>query len=47
MTTPDPTTPRPPAANPAVATVAWLWVLVPFGYGVYELLIKLPALFSS
>ncbi|WP_433556293.1 MFS transporter small subunit [Pseudonocardia xinjiangensis] len=28
------------------AVVAWLWVLVPFGYGLYQLLIKIPALFG-
>jgi hypothetical protein len=27
--------------------LAWLWVLVPFGYGVYELVVKIPALFGS
>ncbi|GAA4834135.1 hypothetical protein GCM10023201_22960 [Actinomycetospora corticicola] len=25
--------------------LAWLWVLVPFLYGVYQLVIKIPALF--
>ncbi|RZT87735.1 hypothetical protein EV383_4661 [Pseudonocardia sediminis] len=28
------------------AVVAWLWVVVPFGYGLYQLLIKIPALFG-
>jgi len=28
------------------AVLAWLWVLVPFGYGLYQLLIKIPALFG-
>jgi hypothetical protein len=32
--------------SPALAVVAWLWVLVPFGYGLYQLLIKIPALFG-
>ena len=32
--------------GPALAVLAWLWVLVPFGYGVYQLLIKIPALFG-
>jgi hypothetical protein len=27
--------------------LAWLWVLAPFGYGVYELVVKIPALFGS
>ncbi len=26
--------------------LAWLWVLVPFGYGLYFLLLRIPALFS-
>jgi hypothetical protein len=29
------------------AVLAWLWVLVPFGYGLYQLLLKIPALFGS
>ena len=32
--------------SPVVAVLAWLWVLVPFGYGLYQLLIKIPALFG-
>jgi len=32
--------------SPALAVLAWLWVLVPFGYGLYELVIKIPALFG-
>jgi hypothetical protein len=34
------------AVNPVLAVLAWLWVLVPFGYGLYQLVIKIPALFS-
>jgi hypothetical protein len=30
----------------AGAVLAWLWVLVPFGYGLYQLLTKIPALFG-
>jgi hypothetical protein len=30
----------------AGAALLWLWVLVPFGYGLYQLLIKIPALFG-
>ena len=30
----------------ALTALAWLWVLVPFGYGLYQLLIKIPALFG-
>lgn len=26
---------------------AWTWVVLPFLYGVYQLLIKIPALFGS
>jgi hypothetical protein len=32
--------------SPVLAAVAWLWVLVPFCYGLYQLLIKIPALFG-
>ncbi|HEX4253357.1 MAG TPA: hypothetical protein VH008_36185 [Pseudonocardia sp.] len=30
-----------------VTAVAWLWVLVPFLYGVWQLLIKVVPLFSG
>ncbi|TCK21029.1 MFS transporter small subunit [Pseudonocardia endophytica] len=30
----------------AIAIVAWLWVGVPFAWGLYELIIKIPALFG-
>jgi hypothetical protein len=33
--------------NPVLAVLAWLWVLVPFGYGLYQLVIKIPALFGT
>jgi len=26
--------------------LAWLWVAIPFGYGVYELMLKVTKLFS-
>ncbi|WP_433288692.1 MFS transporter small subunit [Pseudonocardia sp. CA-142604] len=29
-----------------IAVVVWLWVLVPLGYGLYQLVIKIPALFG-
>ena len=29
-----------------LTAVAWAWVIVPFGYGLYQLLIKIPALFG-
>jgi len=35
-----------PVSTPLVV-LAWLWVAVPFGYGLYQLLIKIPALFSG
>ncbi|MDY7091322.1 MAG: hypothetical protein SYR96_40400 [Actinomycetota bacterium] len=33
--------------NPGLAALAWAWVAIPFGYGLYQLLIKIPALFGS
>lgn len=30
----------------AGAVLAWVWVGVPFGYGLYELMLKIPALFG-
>ena len=35
------------APNPALIALVWVWVLVPFGYGLYQLVIKIPALFGS
>ncbi|WP_255426188.1 hypothetical protein [Pseudonocardia sp. C8] len=32
--------------HPVMAALAWLWVLVPFGYGLQQLLMKIPALFG-
>jgi hypothetical protein len=29
-----------------IAVIVWLWVLVPLGYGLYQLVIKIPALFG-
>ena len=34
------------AYPPALMVLAWLWVLVPFSYGLYQLVIKIPALFG-
>jgi hypothetical protein len=31
----------------ALGIVSWLWVGVPFTYGVYELVVKIPALFAN
>lgn len=36
-----------PTNRGTLMALAWLWVLAPFGYGVYELVIKIPALFGS
>ena len=30
-----------------IAVLAWVWVAVPFGYGVYQLLTKIGPLFSG
>ncbi len=27
--------------------LAWLWVLIPFSYGLYQLVVKIPALFTG
>ncbi|WP_296144571.1 MULTISPECIES: hypothetical protein [unclassified Pseudonocardia] len=32
---------------PVLIVLAWLWVGVPFAYGLWQLLLKLPALFGS
>ena len=32
--------------SPVVAVLAWLWVLVPFAYGLVQLLGRIPALFG-
>lgn len=32
---------------PAIAWAAWGWVGVPFLYGLYQLVIKIPALFGG
>ena len=33
--------------RPVLTVLVWTWVAVPFGYGLYQLLIKIPALFGS
>lgn len=33
--------------SPVLAALAWLWVLIPFGYGLYQLVVKIPALFGT
>ncbi|BBX61353.1 hypothetical protein MSAS_05270 [Mycobacterium saskatchewanense] len=32
--------------NTALGLISWLWVGVPFAYGLYELVVKIPALFT-
>lgn len=34
------------APNQILVVLAWLWVLVPFCYGLYQLVVKIPALFG-
>jgi hypothetical protein len=36
-----------PSNRAPLIALVWLWVLAPFGYGAYELLVKIPALFGS
>ncbi|MGH3566148.1 MAG: MFS transporter small subunit [Pseudonocardia sp.] len=36
-----------PAGNLLLAVLVWLWVVAPFGYGLYQLVVKIPALFSN
>jgi hypothetical protein len=50
MSTPSSSTSSSPASSggggrTVLTVVAWLWVLIPFLYGVYSLLLKIPALF--
>ena len=33
------------AGRTALTVVAWAWVVIPFLYGVYSLVLKVPALF--
>ncbi|CQD08592.1 hypothetical protein BN1232_01545 [Mycobacterium lentiflavum] len=30
-----------------LGVASWLWVGVPFAYGLYELVVKIPALFTN
>jgi hypothetical protein len=32
--------------SPALIALAWVWVLIPFSFGLYQLVIKIPALFG-
>ena len=50
MSTPSSSTSSSPASSggggrTVLTVVAWVWVLIPFLYGVYSLLLKIPALF--
>jgi hypothetical protein len=40
-------TAEPRTGPPPVAWLAWAWVLIPFLYGLYQLVIKIPALFGG
>jgi hypothetical protein len=33
--------------SPVLIALAWLWVALPFGYGVWQLLTKITQLFST
>lgn len=37
----------PSGGRTALGVLAWLWVLVPFGWGLVQLIGKIPALFGS
>jgi hypothetical protein len=39
------TTTSPGGGRTVLIVVAWLWVLIPFVYGVYSLVLKVPNLF--
>jgi hypothetical protein len=47
MTTPESTRDKPASSTLLIGIVAWLWVLIPFAYGLYQLIIKIPALFAG
>jgi hypothetical protein len=46
-TTPETTPETTPPARLALTVLAWLWVIVPFLYGVWQLLIKVVQLFAG
>lgn len=39
--------PAAPRARVALTVLAWAWVGAPFLYGLYQLLLKIPALFGG
>jgi hypothetical protein len=47
MTTPDSTHDKPATNTLVIGIIAWLWVLIPFAYGLYQLVVKIPALFAG
>ena len=47
MTTPESTQDKPAINTLVIGIVAWLWVLIPFAYGLYQLVVKIPALFAG
>ena len=47
MTTRESTQDKPASNTLVIAIFAWLWVLIPFAYGLYQLIIKIPALFAG
>ena len=47
MTTPESTEEKPGGNVLLIGIITWLWVLIPFAYGVYQLIIKIPALFAG
>ncbi|MEV2254305.1 hypothetical protein AB0I94_27610 [Streptomyces sp. NPDC050147] len=47
MTAPTSTPPSSPPRRRALIVAAWLWVGVPLGYGVYELVHKATQLFTG
>jgi hypothetical protein len=38
---------KPAGSTLLIGIVAWLWVLIPLAYGLYQLIIKIPALFAG
>lgn len=44
--TSEPAQDAPAPQRVPLLVIAWLWVLVPFGYGVYELIRKVTQLFN-
>ena len=49
MSNPRPATPAGPdrRVSPALVALAWLWVALPFSYGVWQLFTKITQLFST